>query len=128
MIQPAFELAFLRPSLAWCEPVSFLAALRRVTRNNGVLYNPAADLDLPKVEERLPKHVLTIEEVERVPNLPDTTTALGVGDDGSQSQAVSRFASHCSQRLPRVLDLGPLGRGGQSALASPLLLGAINPS
>jgi integrase/recombinase XerD len=44
------------------------------------LYNPAADLDLPKVEERLPKHVLTIEEVERVLNLPDTTTALGVRD------------------------------------------------
>jgi site-specific recombinase XerD len=29
---------------------------------------------------RLPKHVLTIEEVERVLNLPDTTTALGVRD------------------------------------------------
>ena len=53
---------------------------RWLTRNNRVLYNPAADLDLPKVEERLPKHVLTIEEVERVLNLPDTTTALGVRD------------------------------------------------
>ncbi|WP_160147897.1 tyrosine-type recombinase/integrase [Trinickia soli] len=51
-----------------------------LTRNNRVLYNPAADLDLPTVEERLPKHVLTIEEVERVLNLPDTTTALGVRD------------------------------------------------
>ena len=53
---------------------------RWLTRNNRVLYNPAADLDLPKVEERLPKHVLTIEEVERVLSLPDTTTALGVRD------------------------------------------------
>ena len=53
---------------------------RWLTRNNRLLYNPAADLDLPKVEERLPKHVLTIEEVERVLNLPDTTTALGVRD------------------------------------------------
>ena len=53
---------------------------RWLTRNNRVLYNPAADLDLPKVEERLPKHVLTIEGVERVLNLPDTTTALGVRD------------------------------------------------
>jgi len=53
---------------------------RWLTRNNRVLYNPAADLDLPKVEERLPQHVLTIEEVERVLNLPDTTTALGVRD------------------------------------------------
>ena len=53
---------------------------RWLTRNNRVLYNPAADLDLPKVEERLPKHVLTIEEVERVLNLPDTATALGVRD------------------------------------------------
>ena len=47
---------------------------------NGIADNPAADLDLPKVEERLPKHVLTIEEVARVLNPPDTTTALGVGD------------------------------------------------
>ncbi|HVW53829.1 MAG TPA: hypothetical protein VHC91_26035 [Trinickia sp.] len=44
------------------------------------MYNPAADLDLPKVEERLPKHVLTIEKVERVLNLPGTTTALGMRD------------------------------------------------
>jgi integrase/recombinase XerD len=53
---------------------------RWLTRNNRILYNPAADLDLPKVEERLPEHVLTIEEVERVLNLPDTTTPLGVRD------------------------------------------------
>jgi integrase/recombinase XerD len=53
---------------------------RWLTRNNRVLYNPAADLDLPKVEERLPKHVLTIEEVERVLSLPHTATALGVRD------------------------------------------------
>lgn len=44
------------------------------------MYNPAADLDQPKVEERLPKHVQTIEEVERVLNPPDTTMALGVRD------------------------------------------------
>ena len=53
---------------------------RWLTRNNRILYNPAADLDLPKVEERLPKHVLTVEEVERVLNMPDTATALGIRD------------------------------------------------
>jgi integrase/recombinase XerD len=53
---------------------------RWLTRNNRILYNPAADLDLPKVEERLPRHVLTVEEVERVLNMPDTATAIGVRD------------------------------------------------
>ncbi|MBV8272148.1 MAG: site-specific tyrosine recombinase XerC [Cupriavidus sp.] len=53
---------------------------RWLVRQNRILYNPAADLDLPKVEERLPKHVLTIEEVERVLAQPDLTTPLGVRD------------------------------------------------
>lgn len=53
---------------------------RWLVRNHRILYNPAADLDLPKVEERLPKHVLTIEEVERVLAQPDLTTPLGMRD------------------------------------------------
>lgn len=53
---------------------------RWLVRSNRLLYNPAADLDMPKVEERLPRHVLTVDEVERVLNLPDVTTPLGVRD------------------------------------------------
>ena len=53
---------------------------RWLTRNYRILYNPAADLDLPKVEARLPKHVLTVDEVEAVLRQPDVSTAIGVRD------------------------------------------------
>jgi integrase/recombinase XerD len=50
-----------------------------LTRHNFILYNPVAELDLPKLEKRLPA-VLTQAEVERVLNEPDVTTPLGVRD------------------------------------------------
>jgi integrase/recombinase XerD len=40
-------------------------------RTNRVLYNPASELELPSVERRLPKHVLTVAEVEAVMSQPD---------------------------------------------------------
>lgn len=40
-------------------------------RNNHILANPAADLELPRGERRLPKHILTASEAERVLALPD---------------------------------------------------------
>ena len=40
-------------------------------RNNHILANPAADLELPRGEKRLPKHILTASEAERVLALPD---------------------------------------------------------
>ena len=72
------------------EPLSFrgqrarLAALRQffkwLAKQNYVLYNPAADIELPRVEKRLPRHVLTITEVERIMVLPDLGDGLGVRD------------------------------------------------
>jgi integrase/recombinase XerD len=51
-----------------------------LTRNNFILYNPASDLDLPRLERRLPKHVLTEKEAERIINQADIETPLGVRD------------------------------------------------
>ena len=51
-----------------------------LSKSNYILYNPAADLELPKEGIRLPKHVLTIEEAEQVLNQPDLTTAVGIRD------------------------------------------------
>jgi len=51
-----------------------------LSKQNHILYNPAADLELPRPEKRLPKHVLTASEVERVLNQPDATKPLGVRD------------------------------------------------
>ncbi|MCH6259314.1 site-specific tyrosine recombinase XerC [Puniceicoccaceae bacterium K14] len=42
--------------------------------------NPAADLDLPKLEKRLPRHVLNAKEAELVLGQADTLTAMGLRD------------------------------------------------
>jgi len=42
--------------------------------------NPAADLELPKVEKRLPRQVLTAHEAEQILNQPDLATPIGQRD------------------------------------------------
>jgi integrase/recombinase XerD len=51
-----------------------------LTKTNRLLYNPAADLDLPRQEQRLPKHILSAAEADRVMNVPDIGTAIGLRD------------------------------------------------
>jgi integrase/recombinase XerD len=72
------------------EPLSIRRQYQRLTaarlffrflaRQNRILYNPAADLDLPRMTRRLPKWVLTHTEVERVLAQPDVGTLLGIRD------------------------------------------------
>ena len=51
-----------------------------LTKNNHILYNPASELELPRLERRLPKHVLTIKEAETVLAVPNLLDPLGVRD------------------------------------------------
>ena len=51
-----------------------------LTRQNHLLYNPASELELPRLEHRLPKHVLTISEVEQVIAQADLGEPMGVRD------------------------------------------------
>jgi integrase/recombinase XerD len=51
-----------------------------LTRQNVLLWNPASEIELPKQERRLPKHVLTIDEAERILEQPDVSDAFGVRD------------------------------------------------
>jgi integrase/recombinase XerD len=51
-----------------------------LTRTGEIPANPAADLDLPRKIKRLPRHVLTVEEVERVMSTADTSTVIGLRD------------------------------------------------
>ena len=44
------------------------------------LANPASELDLPRLEKRLPKHVLSAAEAEQVVNQADVDDELGVRD------------------------------------------------
>ncbi|MCP4935603.1 MAG: site-specific tyrosine recombinase XerC [bacterium] len=60
--------------------VPIRAWFKWLTRQNHILYNPASELDLPRLEKRLPKHVLSQSEVETILNQTDTNEALGVRD------------------------------------------------
>lgn len=51
-----------------------------LSRQNYLLYNPAADIELPRMEQRLPRHILSIKEVETVLSQPDAATATGLRD------------------------------------------------
>jgi integrase/recombinase XerD len=54
--------------------------LRWLVKQGCLLYNPAADLDMPRVEKRLPKAGLSAKEAETVLAVPDVRTALGLRD------------------------------------------------
>lgn len=45
-----------------------------------ILANPAADLELPCLEKRLPRTILSIEQVEAIVNLCDLSTLQGTRD------------------------------------------------
>jgi len=53
---------------------------RWLVRENHILYNPASEIELPRVERRLPKHVLTANEADRIITLPDIATPFGLRD------------------------------------------------
>jgi integrase/recombinase XerD len=72
------------------EPLTFRSQLNRLlpirawfkwlARYNHILYNPAGDIELPKLEHKLPKHVLTASEAEQVLALPKIDEPLGLRD------------------------------------------------
>jgi integrase/recombinase XerD len=53
---------------------------RWLARQNHLLYNPASELELPRLEKRLPKYVLTKSEVEQVMRQPDVSEPMGLRD------------------------------------------------
>ncbi len=72
------------------QPLSFRAQHSRLVpirgffrwaaRRNHTLYNPASELELPRLEKRLPKAVLSASEAERILAVPDLTQPLGLRD------------------------------------------------
>jgi len=53
---------------------------RFLYRRGYVLSDPAADIDLPRLERRLPRVILTLQEVRRILAAPDATTPRGLRD------------------------------------------------
>ena len=59
---------------------SLRAWFKWLTQKRHVELNPASELELPKLGHRLPRHVLSLSEVETVINLPDVSEPLGIRD------------------------------------------------
>lgn len=51
-----------------------------MARKRVIRYSPAADMDLPRMEKRLPKIVLSHSQVERILGLPDVSKPMGLRD------------------------------------------------
>jgi integrase/recombinase XerD len=49
-----------------------------LTRQYHLLFNPASELELPRTEQRLPRHVLNVAEVEQVINAIDINEPTGL--------------------------------------------------
>jgi integrase/recombinase XerD len=56
------------------------AFFRWLTRQNHILSNPASDVDLPRVDSKLPRHVLTASEVDQIINGTDVNSPVGLRD------------------------------------------------
>lgn len=50
-----------------------------LARQHYLLYNPASELELPRPEKRLPRHILTVAEVEQIINATDAFDPTGLG-------------------------------------------------
>jgi integrase/recombinase XerD len=72
------------------EPLSFATQQQRLlpvkaffqwlARENYILSNPASEMELPRIHRRLPKHILTAEEVERILAQTALHGPLGIRD------------------------------------------------
>jgi len=60
--------------------VPLKAFFKWLTKENHILYNPASELELPRLHRRLPKHLLTTDEVERILNQTSLHGAIGIRD------------------------------------------------
>ncbi|MBW8832846.1 MAG: site-specific tyrosine recombinase XerC [Burkholderiales bacterium] len=89
MLERYRQHVFLYRTKAEGAPLSFQTQSRRLgsvraffqwmARQHHLLYNPASELELPKQQQRLPRDILRVAEVEQVLNACDTTEPTGLG-------------------------------------------------
>jgi integrase/recombinase XerD len=60
--------------------VPLKAFFQWATRERHLLYNPASELLLPRLPRRLPKHILSVADIEHLMQQPDIATPSGLRD------------------------------------------------
>jgi len=98
-----------------------------LTRQRLILYNPAADVPMPKRPRALPMYILSTDQADRITSLPDVTTDLGIRDRAMlellYSSGLRRAELHRLKVGDVVLDQGiaRIRRGkGQKDRVSPV--------
>ena len=76
--KPNGEPLSARSQIAHIHPIK--AFFKWLARENYILFNPASDLELPRIGHRLPRHILTVTEVEKVLAIPKISTPVGIRD------------------------------------------------
>lgn len=78
-----------------------------LTQQNYILYNPASELELPKLGKSLPKAVLSAKEAETVLNQADISTPFGIRDRAMLETFYSTGVRRCELVKLHVHDLDP---------------------
>ena len=70
--------------LGWTSQRSRLGTIkdffRWLTKQDILMHNPASELEMPRMEKRLPGEALSLDEVERLLAVPDVSDPLGIRD------------------------------------------------
>ena len=56
------------------------AYFKWLARQNHILYNPASEIEMPRLEKRLPRFILTTQEAEAVLSQPEVKDVFGIRD------------------------------------------------
>jgi len=83
------------------------AFFKWLARQNHILYNPASELELPRTEHRLPRHILTVAEAEAVLAAPDITAPIGIRDRAILETLYSTGMRRLELIQLRLFDLDP---------------------
>ena len=90
--------------------VSLRQFFRWLTRGGFLLANPASDMELPKLPQRLPQAVLSADEAERVLAQPDVSTVPGLRDRAMLEVLYSTGLRRAELGALRLFDIDS-GRG-----------------
>jgi integrase/recombinase XerD len=81
-----------------------------LTRQHHLLYNPASELELPRQQVRLPRHVLTVAEIEQILAAIDIAEPLGLRDRAMLETLYSTGMRRAELAALRIDDVS-IGRG-----------------